>query len=182
MNLRVSVFIATSLDGYIAREGGQLDWLDAANASVPKGEDCGYSQFMETIDVLVMGRKTYEKILSFGMWPYGNTSVIVLSRNKIEFSNDSNQNLSCSSQSPKQLCKRLAKEGAKRLYIDGGITIQRFLADGMINDITITVIPILLGSGKSLFGKLEKDIALKHISTETFDFGFVQLVYQVINP
>ena len=69
MSLIASVFIATSLDGFIARENDELDWLDAANATVPEGEDCGYLQFMETIDVLVMGRKTYEKVLSFGMWP-----------------------------------------------------------------------------------------------------------------
>ena len=179
MNLKVSVFIATSLDGFIARENGELDWLDAANATVPKGEDCGYLQFIETIDVLVMGRKTYEKVLSFGIWPYGNTSVIVLSSKKIEFQNDLNQNIACSSESPKNLCQRLAKEGAKRLYIDGGITIQRFLAEGLITDLTITVIPILLGSGKPLFSTAGKDIPLRHVATKSFDFGFVQSTYKV---
>jgi len=180
VSLKASVFIATSLDGYIARENGELDWLDAANALVPKGEDCGYSQFMAGIDILVMGRTTYEKVQSFGTWPYSHP-VIVLSRNKIEFQNDLAQNISCSSESPNELCQRLAGEGAKRLYIDGGVTIQRFLASGLINDLTITVIPVVLGSGKSLFGKLEKDILLEHTSTKTFDFGFVQLTYKVKN-
>ena len=78
MDLITSVFIATSLDGFIAGENGELDWLDAANATVPEGEDCGFSEFMQTIDVLVMGRKTYEKVLSFGLWPYGEKSVINL--------------------------------------------------------------------------------------------------------
>ena len=181
MSVEASVFIATSLDGYIARENGNLDWLDTANATVLEGEDCGYSDFMKTINVLVMGRKTYEKVLSFGMWPYGDTSVIVLSSNTIEIPNDLVQSVSCSSESPKELCKRLDNEKVKRIYVDGGITIQRFLAEGLINDVTITVIPIVLGSGKPLFGIVEKDIPLKHISTKTYDFGFVQLTYNVIN-
>jgi len=181
VRLTKSVFIATSLDGFIARENGELDWLDAANATVPEGEDCGYHSFMETIDVLVMGRKTYEKVLSFGMWPYGEKSVIVLSSNKIEIPNDFGQNVSCSSESPRELCERLASKGAKRLYVDGGITIQRFLAEGLINEITITVIPIILGSGIPLLGNAGKDISLKHVATKTYDFGFVQLTYEVKN-
>jgi dihydrofolate reductase len=181
MSLISSVYIATSLDGYIARENGDLDWLDAAQAIVPKGEDLGYYKFMETIDVLVMGRKTYEKVLSFGLWPYGEKPVIVLSSNKIEFPNDLGQNVSCSSESPKELCERLANEGTKRLYIDGGITIQRFLTEGLINDITITVIPVILGSGIPLFGKAGEDISLKHVATKNYDFGFVQLTYEVKN-
>jgi len=181
MSIQASVFIATSLDGYIAREDGKLDWLYTANATVPEGEDCGYSDFMKTVDVLVMGRKTYEKVLSFGLWPYGGTSVIVLSSNKIEIPNELVQSVSCSSESPKELCKRLANEEVKRIYVDGGITIQRFLFEGLISDVTITVIPIVLGSGKPLFGNVEKDIPLKHISTKTYDFGFVQSTYKVIN-
>ena len=181
MGLTKSVFIATSLDGFIARENGELDWLDAANATVPEGEDCGYVDFMDTIDVLVMGRKTYEKVLSFGMWPYEDTPVIVLSSNKIEIPNDLVQSVSCSSESPKDLCERLSNEEAKRIYVDGGATIQRFLAEGLINNITITVIPVILGSGIPLFANARKDIALKHVTTKTYDFGFVQLTYEVEN-
>ena len=81
MNTTVSVFIATSLDGYIARADGRLDWLSEANSMVPVGEDCGFRAFMESVDALIMGRKTYEQVLSFGEWPYGKTPVIVLSRN-----------------------------------------------------------------------------------------------------
>lgn len=181
MSLKTSVYIATSLDGFIARENGDLDWLDAANATIPKGEDCGYFQFMESVDILVMGRKTYEKVLSFGMWPYGSTPVIVLSSNKIDFKNDPNQYVSCSSESPKELCARLANKGIKRLYIDGGKTIQSFLAENLITDLTITVIPVIIGQGIPLFSNLEKDIALEHVATKTFDFGFVQSIYNVKN-
>jgi dihydrofolate reductase len=181
VSLAASVYIATSLDGYIARENGELDWLDAAQATVPEGEDLGYYKFMETVDVLVMGRKTYEKVLSFGMWPYEDTPVIVLSSNKIEIPNDLVKSVSCFSESPKELCARLGNEGAKRLYIDGGITIQRFLSEGLINDITITIIPVILGSGVPLFGNSGNDISLKHVATKTYDFGFVQLTYEVRN-
>ena len=76
---KVSVFIATSVDGYIARTDGELDWLDAAQETVPAGEDCGYQSLMQTVDALIMGRKTYEKVLTFGPWPNGNTAVVVLS-------------------------------------------------------------------------------------------------------
>ena len=181
MSLLSSVFIETSLDGFIARKGGELDWLDAANAMVPDGEDCGYRTFMESIDVLVMGRKTYEQVLSFGEWPYGRKRVIVLSRNTIEIADQLSQTVSHSSESPQELCDRLSKEGAKRLYIDGGNTIQRFLTEGLINDLTITIIPVILGSGIPLFSNLTKDILLNHVATTTYDFGFVQLTYNVMN-
>ncbi len=180
MSLISSVFIATSLDGFIARSNGDLDWLDAANASVPEGEDCGYNDFMKDIDILVMGRKTYEKVLSFGVWPYGDIPVIILSRNKIKFPTHLPKNVSCSSESPKDLCKRLSSEGAKRLYIDGGLTIQRFLAEGLIDNITITTIPIIIGEGIPLFNGPTNDVLLKHIKTKVFDFGFVQTTYKVI--
>lgn len=179
MNLKVSVYIATSLDGFIARKNGDLDWLDEANSNVPEGEDCGFSKFMASVDALVMGRKTYEKVLSFGIWPYGNTPVIVLSRNKIEFPQDLSQHLSCSSEEPAELCKRLANNGAKRLYIDGGKTIQGFLDKKLITDLTITVIPVLIGQGIPLFGNLKQDMNLEHVATKAFDFGFVQSTYNV---
>ena len=83
MNMKVSVYIATSRDGFIAGNDGALDWLNEANASVPDGEDCGFHVFMDSVEVLIMGRKTYELVLSFGEWPYGRTPVVVLSRNSI---------------------------------------------------------------------------------------------------
>ena len=180
MSLISSVFIATSLDGFIARPGGELDWLDAANATVPESEDCGYHTLFNSIDVLIMGRKTYEKVLSFGQWPYESKPVIVLSRNKIKIPEKLAKIVSHSSESSKELCERMSKEGVKRLYIDGGITIQRFLDEGLINDITITIIPVILGDGIPLFSNLKKDISLKHVATKTYSFGFVQLTYEIV--
>lgn len=177
---RCSVFIAVSLDGYIAREDGGLDWLEAANATVTRGEDCGYAQFMQSVDTIVMGRKSYEKVRSFGKWPYGDTAVVVLSRTALEIPNSLSSTVSHSSETPEALCKRLAEQGNERLYIDGGVTIQRFLAAGLITDLTITTVPMILGGGIPLFGRLDCDIALKHVSTTSYDFGFVQSTYDVV--
>lgn len=180
MSIISSVFIAASLDGFIARKNGDLDWLDEANKSVPKESDLGFETFMESIDVLIMGRKTYEKVLSYGVWVYGDKPVIVLSRNKVEIPSHLIETVSCSSESPKELCDRLSSEGVKRLYVDGGYTIQQFLAEDLIGDITITTIPVILGEGIPLFNSRKKDVLLKHIKTKTFDFGFVQTTYRVI--
>lgn len=180
MSPKVSVFIATSLDGFIARKNGDVDWLNAANAAVPAGEDCGFQAFMETVDGLVMGRKTYQQVLTFGAWPYGQTPVVVLSRQNIDFPKQVPATVTCSSAPPADLCARLFQAGANHLYIDGGQTIRRFLSAGLVNELTLTLIPILLGEGIPLFGAIAQDIDLQCLSTHHYDFGFVQLKYKVI--
>jgi len=179
MKTKGIVNIAISRDGYIAREDGDIDWLDKANSAVPVGEDCGFAKFMRSIGALVMGRKSYEKVLSFGVWPYGDTPVIVQSRKPIEFPPDAPSSVSHSSESPSDLFERLNREGIERVYIDGGTTIQRFLQAEIIDEITLTVIPVLIGSGIPLFGSLREDITLSHKKTITYDFGFVQSTYLV---
>lgn len=179
MSVKASVFIATSLDGFIARTDGNIDWLDKANARVPDGEDCGYKAFIDSVDVLVMGRNTFELALTFGEWPYHDKRVLVLSSKAIAIPQHIAQAVSCSSASPGEVVAQLHAQGAKHLYIDGGITIQRLLNADLIDELTITLIPVLLGQGKPLFGPLVKDISLAHIATRTFDFGFVQSKYRV---
>ncbi|MCP4337896.1 MAG: dihydrofolate reductase [Desulfobulbaceae bacterium] len=179
MSVKVSVYIATSLDGFIARSNGELDWLDEANGMVPEGEDCGFMDFMNSVDTLLMGRKTFEKVLSFGQWPYGDTPVVVLSRNPITFPDHLPSTVSHSSEQSEKLLKRLAGEGVKHVYVDGGKTIQGFLSEGLVTEITVTVIPVILGEGIPLFGSLKDDIHLTHIRTTAFDFGFVQSTYAV---
>jgi len=174
-----SVFIATSLDGFISRSDGRIDWLNEANATMPQGEDCGYKKFMSTVDALVMGRNTFEQVLTFDKWFYDSTPVVVMSRRGMKLPDTVPSSVSVTNESPEELVRRLSAQGAKRLYIDGGLTIQSFLAAQLIDDMTITVIPILLGSGKPLFGPLSNDVHLSHEASHVFEFGFVQHTYRV---
>jgi dihydrofolate reductase len=176
--MKASVFIAVSLDGYIARENGDIDWLSAAD-SEGSTEDYGYQEFMDSVDVLVMGRSSFEKVLTFGRWPYGNKQVVVLSSRPLQIPDDIAGSVEHKSSSPGELVNQLSMRGAKHLYIDGGKTIQGFLAAGLIQQIIITRIPILIGNGIPLFGPLNKDIKLRHIETRTFTSGLVQSRYQV---
>lgn len=179
MSIRASVFIATSLDGFIARLDDQIDWLDRANSVVPPGEDCGYKSFIASVDVLVMGRATFEKALTFPEWPYRGKRVVVLSSRGVAIPEALTGEVSTSAEAPRALVERLASEGARHLYVDGGKTIQSFLPDGLITDLTVTTIPVLLGRGKPLFGALPSDIWLEHLSTIAYPFGFVQTTYRV---
>lgn len=178
--MKASVFIATSLDGFIARPDGSIDWLDRANGVVPQGEDCGYAAYMATIDVLVMGRNTYELVRTFGEWPYGTTPVVVLSHHAPDVPDAIADTVSISKETPGKLVARLAAQGAKHLYIDGGRTIQSFLQARLIDELIITTIPVLIGTGRPLFGPLARDVQLVHLSTKAFDFGFVQQTYRVL--
>lgn len=180
MNPKVSVFVATSLDGFIARKNGSLDWLDRANTDVPHGEDGGFAAFMASIDVLVMGRNTFDQVQSFGQWPYGEKPLVVLTKRPLSIASELKRTVSTSQESPKDLLVRLGAEGTRHIYVDGGLTIQSFLNANLVDELTITLIPVILGEGKPLFGPQEKDIILKHIATKTLDFGFVQLKYEVI--
>jgi dihydrofolate reductase len=180
--MKVSVYVATSLDGFIAREDGSLDWLPGADPEKQSGaetEDYGYRVFMDTVDVLVMGRKTYEKVLSFGMWPYEDKRVVVLSSGSVDIPNDLASTIESRSCSPCELVYDLEKAGAKHVYVDGGKTIQRFLNEGLIHQIIVTRIPVLIGSGIPLFGPLADDILLRHVETRQFPSGFVQSRYEI---
>ena len=156
------VYIATSLDGFIATSEGGLDWLD--NNPNPEGDDFGWAEFMNGIDALVMGRKTFEKVASFGVWPY-TMPVFVLSRSKISVPGALENKVEVVYETPKKLVENLRTQGYQNLYIDGGITIQNFLADDLIDEMIITRVPILLGSGIPLFGKLQQRQYFKHVKT-----------------
>lgn len=177
MTIRASVFIATSLDGFIARKDGSIDWLNEANGLVPPGEDCGYKAFADSVDVLVMGRNTFDLVRTFDAWPYGDKRVVVLSSQTVDIPSEWKKTVSHSSDAPDVLLQKLESEGFRHAYIDGGITIQRFLRAGLIDEITVTLIPVLLGEGRPLFGALEKDMKLKLVRTRPYEFGFVQVTY-----
>jgi dihydrofolate reductase len=167
---RGSVFIATSLDGYIARHGGDIDWLTAGDDP----GDTGYDAFMAEIDLLVMGRGTYEKVLTFGTWPFDGRPVLVLSSTLA--TDDDRVEVHATLD---DLVHAIRARGANRVYVDGGKVIQSFLRAGLIDDITITVVPVLLGSGLPLFGKSEGDLRLTHRGTRVLGAGLVQSTYEV---
>ena len=179
MMVKASVFIATSLDGYIAREDGSLDWLPGPSDS---GDDCGYCDYMDEVDGLIMGKNTYETVLGFGSWPY-KKPVIVLSRslNPNDVPKELKESVRIFSYSPKVVMDLVEKEGWKKAYIDGGEVIQSFLANGLIDEMIITVIPKLIGGGRSLFGSCQKDISLDLVSSSSYAGGFVQNRYLLLD-
>jgi dihydrofolate reductase len=176
---KVSVFIATSLDGFIARKDGRIDWLEKANSTLPPGEDCGYQSFFDSIDTLVMGRKTFETVLSFETWPYAEKRVVVLSTQLKQVPTHLTKTVSVLSLSPNKIIETLTTEGSRHIYLDGGRTIQSFLTANLVNEMTVTSIPVLLGEGISLFGKTTDDVSLNHIKTHAYPNGFVQTKYEV---
>jgi dihydrofolate reductase len=178
MNIKKSVFIATSMDGFIARADGSIDWLLEAHKN--SNEDFGYNHFIKEVDVIIMGRKTFEHVLSFDNWAYGKIKIIVLSSCKINLPDNFNHDVEITSEPKIDLLKKLEKLNYKHAYIDGGKTIQSFLIEGLIDEITITAIPVLIGGGISLFGNLSTDIKLKLLSSRTYDNGFVQSTYEII--
>lgn len=173
--MSASVFIATSLDGFIARPDGALDWLPMDDV-----EPHGYDEFMAGIDAIVIGRKTYETVLAFDAWPYGKKQVIVLSARPSELAPPPDDAVChMMTGTPQEVVAWLAKRGLKHAYIDGGITVQRFLEAGLIQRVIVTRIPVLLGSGIPLFGPLTRDIRLKHIGTRSYPSGLVQSEYTI---
>ncbi|MDD1016992.1 dihydrofolate reductase family protein [Pseudomonas rubra] len=175
MTLKASVYIATSLDGFIARESGELDWLMVATSS---SDDHGYAAYMATIDTLVMGRNTFEKILTFGEWSYPHKRVVVLSSTL--GAADVANGVEVHPGPIAELVDYLRDTGAQSLYLDGGQVIQGFLREGRLDELTITRIPVLLGSGIPLFGALAADVTLQHLRSTTFESGFVQSTYRVL--
>lgn len=172
--MKASVFIGTSLDGFIARANGAFDFLPPGG-----GEPHGYDEFMASVDALVIGRKTYETVLALAIWPYGEKPVFVLSTNELAPA-PPGAVVEHMSGEPAEIVSQLAARGIGHIYVDGGITIQRFLQAGLIQRLIITRVPVLIGSGIPLFGVLETDITLKHIATRQYRSGLVQSEYLVI--
>ncbi|MFH2133239.1 MAG: dihydrofolate reductase family protein [bacterium] len=179
--MKTSVYIAMSLDGFIARENGGLDWLPGSDGRADaEQEDFGYQAFIESVDVLVMGRHTFECVLQSAVWPYGNRKVIVLSSSLNGLPGELADSVQLRSCPAEALYQELQNLGFAHLYVDGGVTIQGFLKSGLIDEITITKIPVLIGSGIPLFGPLVRDVNLHHIKTTSFVNGFVQSTYRVV--
>ncbi len=180
MGIKCSVYIAASVDGFIARPDGDVDWLHRPEYSAPEAGDYGYEEFIASIDTLVMGRNSFEKVLSFSEWPYGEMPVVVLSSSGPVIPKELQDRVTVQNAAPEEVVSRLSALGRRHLYIDGGITIQRFLRMGLIDEMTITRIPILLGDGIPLFGAIGTELQLEHIATNSYENGFVQNRYRVI--
>lgn len=173
------VYIATSVDGFIARTDGRIDWLPTD--SELQNESHGFETFIESIDAIVMGRETFETVCGFQPWPY-KQPVFVLSQNLdlIDIPDSLRDKVSVVRSVQKALA--LADQnGWLRLYVDGGLTIQSFLKVGAIAELTITRIPILLGQGRPLFGAVTADVRLNHVATRIFPSGLVQSHYRIEN-
>jgi dihydrofolate reductase len=157
------VYVATSLDGFIATSDGSLDWLD--DIPNPDKSDFGYAEFMSGIDAIVMGRKTFNKILTFDDWPY-DKPVYVLSKSIVEIPNELENKVEIINADPKTVVDQLKRLGHRNLYIDGGVTIQGFLEEDLVDKMIITRVPVLLGEGIPLFGKLTQRLYFKLEKTE----------------
>ena len=172
--MRVSVFVGVSVDGFIARANDDLDWLPPGG-----GEEHGYEAFIATVDALVIGRRTFDKVLTFERWPYGGKPVFVLTTRPLEIPDLPGAVVERMSGDPADIVSQLAARGIGHIYVDGGITIQRFLRAGLIQRLTITRVPVLIGNGIPLFGALQSDIALRHVATRQYSSGLVQSEYVI---
>lgn len=187
--MKCSVYIATSVDGYIAREDGSIDWLESSgkqDAEMGENADMGFGHFISSIDCLIMGRKTMEMLASFNLtpeqWPYRDVRIIALSNTVKEPPENLKHKVDMYSGDLMKLISKLEREGCKHAYIDGGKTIQAFLNLKLINEMTITLIPVLLGQGKPLFGTTTQDIKLEEAEATAFPNDSVQVQYKVSYP
>lgn len=170
------VFIATSVDGFIARSDGAIDWLPPGDP----GEDHGYSAFMDSVDGIVMGRGTYATVQGFEPWPF-TKPVVVMSRSlgPADVPAHLRDRLRISAAEPAQLVAQLQAEGWRQACIDGGMLIRAFLQAGLIGEMTLTRVPVLIGSGRPLFGPLEQDLRLHCVDTRQYPNGLVSSRYRV---
>ena len=172
------VFIATSMDGYIARPDGDILWL--TSRPVPEGEDFGYATFLDGVVAMVMGRESFEKVLTFPEWPY-NVPVVVLSRTpeRVTMPDALKDKVRVSGRGPRAVLEEFGLRGVTRVYIDGGQTIRNFVAEGLVRRMIVTLIPVLLGQGRALWGHGAGDVNLTLVASRNWENGFVQVEYKV---
>ena len=183
--MKCSAYIATSADGYIATPDGGVDWLHTAgNLEADMGsEDMGFQSYMDSVDCMIMGRKCMEMISSIDLtpeqWIYGDMRIVVLSNTVKEPPENLRGKIEMYSGDIQELILKLEKSGYKHAYIDGGSTITSFINLKLINEMTITKVPVLLGEGIPLFGKINKSVKLKNAKASAFPNDFIQVNYSV---
>jgi len=169
-----SVFVGTSLDGFIARSNDDLDFLPPGG-----GEPHGYDEFVASVDAIVIGRRTFEKVRTFEAWPYGRKPVIVLGDEPLDLSGVEGVVEQMTGE-PAVIVAALAERGFGHIYVDGGVTVRRFMRAGLIQRLIVTRVPVLIGTGIPLFGPLDRDVALEHVATRAYQSGLVQTEYRVL--
>jgi len=176
--MKTSVFVGVSVDGFLARANGELDFLDAGGS-----EPHGYEEFIASVDTIVIGRKTFEIVMGFDAWPYGERRVVILSSQPVDLAAASARGGRVEHMSglPADIASRLSTTGARHVYVDGGVTIQGFLRAGLVQRLVVSRVPVLIGSGIPLFGDLPKDVVLRHVPTRAFPGGLVQSEYEVVS-
>jgi dihydrofolate reductase len=173
--MKCSVFCGVSVDGFLARPDDTLDFLDAGGQAPH-----GFEEFLASVDVIVIGRRTFEMVMKIGdLSLYANRLIVVVSSSPVDLSSAKGGRVEKMSGEPAAIVKQLDGRGFKHAYVDGGVTIQRFLAAGAIDRLVITRVPILIGSGIPLFGVLPRDIKLRHIATRSYEGGLVQSEYEI---
>lgn len=173
--MRLSVFCGVSVDGFLARPDDTFDFLLTGEQ-----EPHGFAEFLSSVDVVVMGRRTFEVVRKLGhLALYGGKPLVVLSSSQLDFSSVAIGNVEQRSGSPLEIKEQLTVCGFQHAYVDGGTTIQRFLAAGCIDRLVITRVPVLIGSGIALFGPVPCDIPLRHVETRSYPGGLVQSEYAI---
>jgi dihydrofolate reductase len=173
--MKLSVFVGTSLDGFIARKNGEYDFLP-----VDGGEPHGYDEFIASVDTILIGRNTFEVVLKLPNWPYGDKRVVVLSHRPLDLSGIK-WRVEQMSGEPEQIVRQVRATRAEHVYVDGGITVQEFLRAGLIHHVTITRVPVLIGEGIPLFGRVARDIQLRHVGTRQYKSGLVTSEYEIVS-
>ncbi len=184
--MKCSVFIATSVDGYIAKTDGSFDWLHSAGnqeADMSGNPDMGFSHFFSSVDCMVIGRKCMEAVSSMNLtleqWPYGDAKIIVLSKSLTKPPANLAGKVEMYSGELPALVKSLDRDGFKHAYIDGGTTITSFLNRQLIDEMIITQVPVILGDGIPFFGKMTKEIKLENVQASAFANDYVQVKYSL---
>ena len=165
---RIILYIASSLDGYIARENGDVDWL-------PENTKSGYDEFYKTIDTVVMGKKTYEQVLTFGAYPYKDKKSYVFTRNNEQ---TKDQNTEFVSDIDKFVKENISNSGKNIWLVGGAEIISSFLNRGFVDEIILSIIPVVLGKGITLFKNTQNEVKLGLIKTTEYD-KLVELHYNV---
>lgn len=171
MRPQVSVFLALSLDGFIAGEGGDLSWLEAFSSDSP--DETGYTSLMNDIDVIVMGRNTYDTVIAFDPWPYAGKRMVVMTRRKLA----SRHGEEPFDGALTTLLGRLAEDGHRHVYLDGGMTAREGIAAGVVDSITLSWVPIVLGKGIPLFSNDLPQTLLRLDDTKRLPSGLMQARY-----